>query len=94
MAATKPKQGGNANMEQLMDLINKNFVDVNNFSPKNVEAVQEEDFRHHIPKKWCCNFVLFLAMWDLEAKYSGVQYNGGKMQCLYFLSIIMHVLII
>jgi hypothetical protein len=91
-ATTRTKKWGQADRDLLVDLTNRQLIDITDTSLQNIEQVRDLHFWHRDKKNFRTNFRNYSAAWDLEIEYSGARRNGGKMRRLIFLIIMpMHI---
>jgi hypothetical protein len=81
-ATTKTKKWGQANRDLLVDLTNRQLIDITDTTHKYIEQERDLHIRHHDKKNFCRNFHNYSAVWDLKIEYSGARHNRGKMRCL------------
>jgi hypothetical protein len=84
-ATTKTKNWGQADRDLLVNLTNRQLIDITDTTYKNIEQVRDLHFWHWDKKNFRRNFRDYLAAWDLEIEYSGARRNGGKMRRLILL---------
>jgi hypothetical protein len=84
------KNWGQANKEKdlLVNLVNRQLVDITDTTHQNIEQVRDLHFRHRDKNNFCRNFRDYSAAWDLEIEYSGAKCNGGKMRSLLLLMLL------
>ncbi len=94
-ATTKTKNWGQSDKDHLTDLIQAGLVDIEDLSLENIEAVQQEHFRHRSVKNLWRNVKDFSTAFDLEAEYSIVRRNEGgegKLRRIILITIRAHIL--
>ncbi len=88
-AATKTKKWGQADKDLLVDLTNRQLIDITDTSYPNIDQVRDLHFRHRDKRNFRRNFRDYSAAWDLKIEYSGARRNGGKMLLNLILLIIL-----
>ena len=77
-ATTKTKNWGQADRDLLVDLTNRQLIDITDTTYQNIEQVRDLHFWHRDKKNFRKNFRNYLAAWDLEIEYSGARRNEGE----------------
>ena len=83
--ATTTKHWGKVDRVALHDLVTVGFVDIEDLSYQNIDAVQAQYFLHRTVRNFWCNFKDFSGAFDLEEGLIGAR-RGNT--CLLFYSLI------
>ena len=84
------KNWGQSDKDLIVDLVNRQLIDLTDTTLPNMDQVRQAHFWHHGLRNFRRNYRDFSSAWDLEIEYSGAGCigRGGKMMiffyCLFF----------